>query len=57
MPELQIQQLLDCIYIIDKSSNIIDVESDIKKAIRYSSLPQHIDKICERLEGWWYKKQ
>lgn len=56
MPESQIQQLLDCIYIIDKSSNIVDVESDIKKAIRYSSLPQYIDKICERLEGWWYKK-
>lgn len=56
LPESQIQQLLDCIYIIDKSSNIVDVESDIKKAIRYSSLPQYINKICERLEGWWYKK-
>ena len=56
MPESQIQHLLDCIYVIDKSSNIVDVESDIKKAIRYSSLPQYIDKICERLEGWWYKK-
>jgi hypothetical protein len=56
MPESQIRQLLDRIYILDKSSNIVDVESKIKKAIRYSSLPQYIDKICERLEGWWYKK-
>lgn len=56
LPESQIQRLLDCTYIIDKSSNIIDVESDIKKTIRYSSLPQYIDRISERLEGWWYKK-
>lgn len=56
LPESQIQRLLDCTYIIDKSSNIINVESDIKKTIRYSSLPQYIDRISERLEGWWYKK-
>jgi hypothetical protein len=54
--ETLLQQLLDCIFVVDKSSNIIDVESDIKRAIRYSSLPQYTDKICERLEGWWYKK-
>lgn len=56
MSETLVQQLLDCIFVVDKSSNIIDVETDIKKAIRYSSLPQYTDKICERLEGWWYKK-
>ncbi|MFT8312719.1 MAG: ABC-three component system protein [Clostridium sp.] len=54
--ETLVQQLLDCVFVIDKSSNIIDIESDIRKAIRYSSLPQYEDRICERLEGWWYKK-
>ena len=38
MPESQIQQLLDCIYVIDKSSNIVDVESDIKKGSVEDSL-------------------
>lgn len=56
IPETLMQKLLDGVFVVDKSSNIIDVESDIKKVIRYSSLPQYIDKICERLEGWWYKK-
>jgi hypothetical protein len=56
MPETIMRKLLEDAFVVDKSSNIMDVEFDIKKAIRYSSLPQHIDKICERLEGWWYKK-
>lgn len=50
------KRLIDNIYILDASSNIIDVMKNIKKAIRYSCFPQHEDKICERLEGWWYKK-
>ena len=54
--ETQIQQLLDCVFVIDKCSNIINVETDIKKAIKYSCLPQYISKVFERLEGWWYKK-
>ncbi|MFL0198448.1 ABC-three component system protein [Clostridium sp. WILCCON 0269] len=50
------QQLLDCVYVVDKSSNIVNIELDIRKAIRYSTLPQYEDHVCERLEGWWYKK-
>jgi hypothetical protein len=50
------QKLVDSIFIIDRSSNIIDVKSDIQKIIRYGSLPKYEQRICERLEGWWYGK-
>ncbi len=49
-------QLLENIIVIDGSSNIIDVESELKREIRYSCLPKYQDLICERLEGWWFKK-
>ncbi|HCL4458723.1 TPA: hypothetical protein N2D04_003837 [Clostridium botulinum] len=54
--EKEIKQLLDNVIVVDRSSNIIDVESELKREIRYSCLPQYEDFICERLEGWWYKK-
>lgn len=50
------KKLISCIYVIDGSSNIVDVEKDIKKMIRYCTLPKYEDIICNRLEGWWYKK-
>ena len=27
-----------------------------RKQIRYSCIPKYENQICERLEGWWYKK-
>ena len=51
-----VKQLIRQIYIIDRASNIIDVEKDILKHIRYSCSPKHQKMIYERLEGWWFKK-
>lgn len=51
-----VKQLIRQIYIIDCASNIIDVEKDILKHIRYSCIPKHQKMIYERLEGWWIKK-
>lgn len=51
-----VKQLIRQIYIIDCVSNIIDVEKDILKHIRYSCIPKHQKMIYERLEGWWFKK-
>lgn len=50
------KKLVSSIYIIDGSSNIIDVRDDIIKIIRYGSLPKFEQKIFERLEGWWWDK-
>lgn len=54
--ENTLKKLLSQIYIIDNASNIIDVEKTFRKQIRYSCVPKYEDSICERLEGWWYKK-
>lgn len=54
--EETLKKLLANIYVIDGASNIIDVEKTFRQKIRYSCLPKYESQICERLEGWWYKK-
>lgn len=56
MEESIMKKLLSQTYIIDKASNITDVEKTFRKQIRYSCVPKYEDPICQRLEGWWYKK-
>ena len=51
-----LKKLLANVYIVDGASNIIDVEKVFRKQIRYSCTPRYEDQICERLEGWWYKR-
>ena len=54
--ESTIKHLISQICVIDGASDIIDVEKNFRKQIRYSSIPKYENQICERLEGWWYKK-
>lgn len=54
--ETIIRNLISQIYVIDGASSIIDVEKVFRKQIRYSCIPKFENQICERLEGWWYKK-
>lgn len=49
-------KLLENITVIDKASNILDVENGIKNKIKYCCLPQYKNMVFERLEGWWNKK-
>lgn len=51
-----LKRLIDNIWIIDNASSIVEVEKKFRQKIRYSCLPKYEDPICERLEGWWYKK-
>ena len=54
--ESTIKHLISQICVIDGASDIIDVEKIFRKQIRYSCIPKYENQICERLEGWWYKK-
>ncbi len=54
--EIIIKRLLSQICIIDGANNIVDVEKIYRRQIRYSCIPKYENQICERLEGWWYKK-
>ena len=56
MDEKTAQKLIEQIRIIDGASNIIDVGKVLQKQIRYSCIPEYEHHICERLEGWWYRK-
>lgn len=53
--ESTIKHLISQICVIDGASDIIDVEKNFRKQIRYSCIPKYENQICERLEGWWYK--
>lgn len=54
--EITLKCLLSQICIIDSANNIVDVEKIYRRQIRYSCIPKYENQICERLEGWWYKK-
>lgn len=56
MDENTLKCILSHICVIDGANNIIDVERIFRKQIRYSCIPRYENQICERLEGWWYKK-
>lgn len=56
MDEKILKKLIEQICIIDGASNIMDVDKDLRKQIRYSCIPKYENHICERLEGWWYRK-
>lgn len=51
-----IKFLFERIYIIDGAENIIDVETTLRKQVRYSCLPKYETIILQQLEGWWFKK-
>jgi hypothetical protein len=56
LDEMIAKRLLANVIVVDGSSNIVDVEGELKREIRYSCLHKYQDLICERLEGWWFKK-
>lgn len=49
-------RLVKRIHIISSSSDIVDVEKDIQKQIRYSCKPDHVPLATERIEGWWFQE-
>jgi hypothetical protein len=33
-----------------------DLKVEIKKELKFSCLPDHIDSLCQDLEGWWFEQ-
>lgn len=50
------KQLISNIYIYDESVQIENFTNELKYRIRWGTLPQFEDLICEQLEGWWLQK-
>jgi len=49
-------RLIKRIRIISSTSDIVDVEKNIQKQIRYSCKPEHVSMATERFEGWWFQE-
>src|SRR5699024_7266595 len=50
------RKLINNIYVIDNSANIVDTAPQIQKELLFSCKQQHIPLVFERLEGWWINK-
>jgi hypothetical protein len=46
--------MLRSVTILDGSPNIIDVREEIEGELHHAATRDHIDKLAERLEGWWF---
>lgn len=50
------KQLISNVYIYDNSIQIKSFREELKRRIRWGTLPKFEDYICEQLEGWWFQK-
>jgi len=50
------KQLISNVYIYDNSVQIMGFREELKRRIRWGTLPRFEDLICEQLEGWWFQK-
>ncbi len=54
LPENVRLSLLRAVMILDGSPNIIDVREEIGRELHHAAPRDRIDKLVERLEGWWF---
>ncbi len=52
----QKMKLIEKIKILDSSLDFSDIEKEIKKKLRLTVEPLHLDSLFERLEGWWFRE-
>lgn len=50
------KQFVSNIYIYDNTVQIVNFRQELKHRIRWGTLPQYEELICEQLEGWWFQK-
>lgn len=53
-PEHVRLSLLRSVMILDGSPNIIDVREEIERELHHAAPRDQIEKLVERLEGWWF---
>jgi hypothetical protein len=54
LPDQVRLSLLRSVMILDGSPNIIDVRDEIARNLHHAAPRDQIDKLVERLEGWWF---
>lgn len=54
-PEQQ-HALVNNIYVLDSSPNIIDTKEQILEKLKFSTRRQFLNQVYERVEGWWFDR-
>jgi len=54
VPEQLRLSLLKAVMILDGSPNIIDMREEIERELHHAAPRDRVDKLVERLEGWWF---
>lgn len=52
----QKEALLEAVFIVDSSPNILDLESRLKKELYHAVDIEFLDSFVSRLEGWWFSR-
>lgn len=48
------QMLVNNIWILDNTPNIVDMRSEIEALLHYSAPPEQVTILTDHLEGWWF---
>lgn len=48
--------LMSQAYVIDAAPSITDLDSELKREVRWSADKDHVDAFLQRLEGWWFQR-
>jgi hypothetical protein len=54
-PEQQ-HALVNNIYVLDSSPNILDTKDQLLGKLKFSTRPQFLKQVYERVEGWWFDR-
>jgi hypothetical protein len=50
------QQLLERVIILDAAPNIVDLDTELRKEVRWAVDRKHVEPLLRRLEGWWLRR-
>lgn len=50
------RQLLERLIVLDASPNIVDLDTELRKEVRWAVNREHIEPFLRRLEGWWLRR-
>ena len=50
------RSLMKAVVLLDGASNAIDLDGELRAAVRYAADPKHRDALVQRLEGWWLQR-
>lgn len=56
LSEDQRSALLERIVVVDGSSNVVQIDVDLRHEVRMAAEPEHLDALVDRLVAWWLRR-